>query len=137
MAGGGAPSSAHRPGAGMRRSEPMGTIGDAAPATLARSRTRAVRLRVTREGLATVAFLLPFLVVFGLFAWFPIVRGVVMSVQDTNLVSEPTFVGLENFRRVLADPLLGKAIANTLWFMALALVFGYPVPIILAVLMSE
>ena len=60
-----------------------------------------------------------------------------MSVQDTNLVSEPTFVGLENFQRVLADPLLGKAVANTLWFTFLALVFGYPIPIILAVLMSE
>lgn len=115
----------------------MGTISDAAPAARARTRPRARRLRVTREGLATLAFLVPFLVVFGVFAWLPILRGFVMSVQETNLVSEPTFVGLENFQRVLADPLLPKAIGNTLYFMALALVFGYPVPIVLAVLMSE
>ena len=51
-----------------------------------------------------------------------------MSVQDTNLVSEPIFVGLENFRRVLADPLFGIAIRNTAWFAFLALVFGYPGP---------
>lgn len=94
-------------------------------------------MRVTGDGLATIAFLLPFLVVFGLFAWLPIVRALVMSVQETNLVSEPTFVGLENFTRVLADPLLAKAIANTIWFMSLALVFGFPVPIVLAVLMCE
>jgi multiple sugar transport system permease protein len=113
----------------------MGSITEIAPA--ARANRRTARLRVTGESLGTLLFLLPFLIVFGLFAWFPIVRGLVMSVQDTNLVSAPTFVGLENFGRVLADPLLGKAIANTAWFMFLALVFGYPVPIVLAVLMSE
>ena len=82
-------------------------------------------------------FLLPLLVIFGLFAWFPILRAFVMSVQDTNLVSEPIFVGLENFQRVLADPLFGIAVRNTAWFAFLALVFGFPIPIILAVLMSE
>jgi multiple sugar transport system permease protein len=92
---------------------------------------------VTRGGLTTLAFLLPMLVIFGLFAWFPIVRAFVMSVQDTNLVSDPVFVGLQNFQRVLADPLLGIAVRNTAWFAFLALVFGFPVPIILAVLMSE
>ena len=82
-------------------------------------------------------FLVPLLVVFGLFSWFPILRAFVMSVQETNLVSEPTFVGLENFARVLADPQFGIAVANTAWFALLALVFGFPIPIILAVLMSE
>jgi multiple sugar transport system permease protein len=59
-----------------------------------------------------------------------------MSVQKTNFVTVPVFVGLENFSRVLADPLLGQAVANTAWFALLALVIGYPVPLILAVLMS-
>ena len=115
----------------------MGSISEAAPAARTTTRHRVRRLRVTRDGLSTLVFLLPFLVVFGLFAWFPILRGFVMSVQETNLVSEPTFVGIENFQRVLADPLLGKAIGNTLWFTLLALVVGYPIPIILGVLMSE
>jgi multiple sugar transport system permease protein len=115
----------------------MGSISEVTPATRVNGRTRATRLHVTRGGLTTLAFLLPMLVIFGLFAWFPIVRAFVMSVQDTNLVSEPIFVGLENFQRVLADPLFGIAIRNTAWFAFLALIFGYPVPIILAVLMSE
>ena len=74
---------------------------------------------------------------FGLFAWFPILRAFVMSVQETNLVSAPTFVGLDNFGRVLADPQFGTAVSNTAWFALLALLFGFPVPIILGVLMSE
>jgi multiple sugar transport system permease protein len=60
-----------------------------------------------------------------------------MSVQATNLVSEPRFVGLDNFGGVVADPQFGIAVANTIWFAFLALIFGFPVPIILAVVMSE
>jgi multiple sugar transport system permease protein len=92
---------------------------------------------ITRDGLSTLAFLLPLLVIFGVFSWFPIIRALVMSVQKTNLVATPTWVGLENFGRVLADPLFGTAVANTAYFAFLALVFGFPVPIILAVIISE
>ena len=115
----------------------MGSITDAAPPREMTVARRAARWRVSRDGLSTLVFILPFLLVFGLFAWFPILRAFVMSVQDTNLVSEPTFVGLENFERVLTDPLFGIAIRNTAWFATLALVFGYPIPIVLAVVMSE
>ena len=65
---------------------------------------------------------------FGLFAWFPILRAVVMSVQETNLVSAPTFVGLDNFARVLADPQFGIAVANTAWFAFLAPCLRLPRP---------
>src|SRR6187455_1780611 len=116
----------------------MGTYAEAAaPARDVSRRRRSVRWRISGDGLSTLVFLLPFLFVFGLFSWFPILRAFVMSVQDTNLVSDPVFVGLENFRRVLADPLLGIAVRNTAWFALLALLFGFPIPIILAVLISE
>ena len=115
----------------------MSSIDQAVPATERTVRRRAARFRLTRDGLSTLAFLTPLLLVFGLFSWFPILRAFVMSVQETNLVSEPTFVGLDNFARVLADPQFGIAVANTAWFALLALIFGFPVPIILAVLMSE
>lgn len=91
---------------------------------------------VRRGGLSTLVFALPLLVVFGLFSWLPIGRAVVMSLQKTNLVTT-AWVGLDNFRTVLADPLLATAVGNTLWFAALALLFGYPVPLLAAVLMSE
>jgi len=90
-----------------------------------------------RGSVAPLVFLLPMLLVFGLFSWWPIVRSFVMSVQQTNLVTPAEFVGLDNFRAVLADPLLSTAVQNTLWFALLALVFGYPVPLLLAVVMSD
>ena len=80
---------------------------------------------------------LPLLLTFSCFAWWPLIRAGVLSLQETNLVTAAEWVGLDNFRRVLDDPLLWTAIRNTVWFTFLALVFGYPIPIVLAVLMSE
>jgi multiple sugar transport system permease protein len=98
---------------------------------------RGMRTWVSRDGLSTLVFLLPLLIIFGVFSWFPIGRALVMSFQETNLVSPPTWVGFNNFVNVLSDPLFGTAVSNTLYFMLLALIFGYPIPLVLAVVMSE
>jgi multiple sugar transport system permease protein len=88
-------------------------------------------------GLTTLVFLLPLLLVFGAFSWYPIVRTVTMSLQHTNLVQPAKWVGLQNFSTVIHDPLLPTAIRNTAEFAGLALLFGYPIPLAAAVLMSE
>ncbi|MFC6007647.1 carbohydrate ABC transporter permease [Angustibacter luteus] len=106
-----------RPAAGRRRRTPVTWVKDG--------------------GLTTLAFAAPLIIVFAYFSWFPIVRAVVMSLQATNLVTDPVFVGLDNFRQVLTDPLLPTAVRNTAYFALLALVFGYPIPLFLAVLMSD
>ncbi|MGI5500046.1 carbohydrate ABC transporter permease [Lentzea sp. CA-135723] len=92
---------------------------------------------VRRGGLTTLLFLLPLLLVFGVFSWAPIVQSVMMSFQRTNLVGPVEFVGLDNFAQVLNDPLLWTAVTNTVWFAVLALLFGYPIPLVAAVLISE
>ena len=83
------------------------------------------------------AMMIPMLVIFGLFSWYPIVRAVTMSFQTTNLVDPPKWVGWSNYQAVLNDDLLPIAVKNTLIFAGLALLFGYPVPLLLAVVMSE
>jgi multiple sugar transport system permease protein len=92
---------------------------------------------VRSGGLTTVLFLLPLLFVFGAFSWYPIVRTVIMSLQHTNLVQPATWVGFQNFEHVWHDPLFPIAVKNTAYFAGLALLFGYPVPLVAAVLMSE
>ncbi|RDI21533.1 carbohydrate ABC transporter permease [Lentzea flaviverrucosa] len=108
-----------------------------APPPPAPRRRRTPSTWVRRGGLTSLLFLLPLLVVFGVFSWAPIARSVVMSFQQTNLVGPVRFVGLDNFAQVLGDPLLWTAVGNTLWFAVLALVFGYPIPLVAAVLISE
>ncbi|WP_290471092.1 carbohydrate ABC transporter permease [Leifsonia sp. 71-9] len=88
-------------------------------------------------GVSNLLFLLPMLLIFGVFSWWPIVRSVVMSFQHTNLVTPPTWVGWDNFVQVVNDPLFWTVVGNTAWFALLALILGYPIPLIAAVLMSE
>ena len=80
---------------------------------------------------------MPLLAIFGAFSWYPIVRLVLMSLQHTNLVQPATWVGFQNFSEVIHDPLFPIAVRNTAEFAGLALIFGYPIPLVVAVLMSE
>lgn len=89
------------------------------------------------DGPHILVFLIPLLFSFILFSWKPIVDAAIMAFQHTNLVSPAEWVGLDNFVTVFSDPLLGVAVRNTLYFAALALVLGYPIPLLVAVLMSE
>jgi len=101
-----------------------------------RHRTRNPLTWVRGGGLSSLVFALPLLITFAVFSWGPIVRAVVMSFQKTNLIVSE-WVGWDNFQLVFSDPDLPVAIRNTIYFALLALVFGYPVPLVAAVLMSE
>ncbi|WP_461109512.1 carbohydrate ABC transporter permease [Tessaracoccus terricola] len=87
--------------------------------------------------MSKIAFAVPLVFIFGYFSWWPIVNGVVMSVQYTNLVDPAEFVGWSNFAYVLTDPLLPKAVVNTLYYAFLALLLGFPIPLLLATFMAE
>ncbi|WP_341577782.1 sugar ABC transporter permease [Microbacterium schleiferi] len=94
--------------------------------------TRARRNR----NLTALLLALPTLVIFAVFSWWPIILGATMSVQKTNFVGPAEWVGLSNFEYVLSDPQLGQAVLNTLWFVTLAILFGFPLPLALAVIIS-
>ena len=101
--------------------------------TRSRSRWR----KALAHNLPAYLFLLPALILFGTFAWYPIVRGFIISFQRIDLINPPQWVGLDNFRLVLNDPLFFRAWRNTLQFTLLALLLGYLVPLLLAILINE
>ena len=47
------------------------------------------------------------------------------------------WVGLENFRELFTTPSFYEILGNTLWIGILRLVFGFPAPILLAILLNE
>lgn len=113
----------------------MSAPGSASTARVPRLAQRIVRWR-RRGGLSALALAVPVLIVFGYFSWKPLLQGITMAFQRWNFVADPTWVGIANFQYVLADPLLVTAVGNTLLFTALAIVFGFPLPIALAVVVS-
>lgn len=88
-------------------------------------------------GWSTALLTAPVVLAFLYFTWGPIVSGVILSFQSNNFVSEGKWVGLENFTYVLNDPLLGKALLNTFYLTALTVVFGFPLPLFLAIFVAE
>ena len=76
--------------------------------------------------------------IFGVFSWWPIVSAVIMSFQKTNLIDAADVGRPGQLRaRSSATRCCRPIVRNTAWFALLALVFGYPVPLVAAVLMSE
>lgn len=118
------------------RQRPAATPFSAGPAPSRAARPGRFRRWRTRGGLSTLLLALPVILIFFYFSWLPIVRGVVMSFQRNNYVAAPDWVGIDNFTYVLHDPLLGTAILNTLYFALLAILFGFPLPLLMAVIFS-
>jgi multiple sugar transport system permease protein len=100
--------------------------------------TRIGRLRRRiADNLLAYAFLAAGIICFALFSWYPLVRGVILSFQQVNFVTDPYWVGLDNFKALFDDPLFFTAWKNTFYFTGLALVFGFILPFFIAVLLNE
>ncbi len=117
----------------------MSTHSEAKPMLPDRSSQKALPKLNFRwvQQITAYLFLLPALVIFGLFAWYPILRAVEMSFQNVQLSGEFTWVGLENYELMLRDPAFVAAWGNSFMFASWSIVLGYFVPIILAVLIRE
>lgn len=90
-----------------------------------------------KRNLTAYGFMCAALFCFAIFAWYPIVQQFLLSFQKTNFITPAEWVGLENFTTVIEDPAFGQAWLNTISFTVLALVFGYAVPFIIAVVLNE
>src|SRR5258708_18346036 len=89
------------------------------------------------EHAAGYFYLLPALIIFGLFAWYPIVRTVIFSFQNVSLTGESTWIGLDNFNRMLADPDFLQAWRNSIVFASLSLAMGFFIPVFLSIMVNE
>jgi multiple sugar transport system permease protein len=105
------------------------------PGPSPRSRTRLGR--AVRRNLTAYGFLCGALFCFAIFAWYPMVREFILAFQRTNLIDPPEWVGFENFRTVIEDPAFGQAWLNTITFTLLALLCGYAVPFVVALILNE
>ncbi|MGC4756809.1 carbohydrate ABC transporter permease [Micromonospora trifolii] len=92
--------------------------------------------RKLRDNLSGHAFLIGAVLCFVVFSWYPMVRGIIMSFQRTRR-GETTWVGWDNYSRIIADPSFWTAWQNTFYFTVLALALGYVVPFFVAILLNE
>ncbi|QAY71193.1 ABC transporter permease [Xylanimonas protaetiae] len=100
--------------------------------------TTSVWERVRRERWM-YTFILPGLVFFLVFAYLPLL-GNVVAFQDYSPywgITGSTWVGLDNFAAMFGDPQFVRALTNTLIISFLQIVFAFPAPILLALLLNS
>lgn len=73
-----------------------------------------------RHNVTGVAFLVPALMVLLIFRVWPTVEMFLLSLQEWNGFSDPTWIGMENFERVWQDPNFWQALRNNLVVVAAA-----------------
>ena len=83
-------------------------------------------------------FLVPAILSFALFKYYPILLGFFVSFFEVNIVDLPgTFIGFDNYIRAFQDKDFLNAIVNTFQFLVISLLINFWVPILLATLINE
>jgi putative aldouronate transport system permease protein len=83
--------------------------------------------------------LLPLVIVFVLWRYLPM-YGLAIAFKDYDAgkgILDSNFVGLAGFAQIVKDPLFWRAFRNTFMISFYGMIFGFPMPIILALLFSE
>ena len=89
------------------------------------------------QRLAGYLFVLPTLVLFLAFVGWPIVQTIYLSLTKWSGFGDKTFVGADNYTRMISDPVAQRALLVTLVFTAVTTIAQTVLGIIIAVLVNE
>jgi sn-glycerol 3-phosphate transport system permease protein len=90
-----------------------------------------------RESLMAFGYLVPALVVFGVFIFWPLVKSVLLSVQGTDIIGNPSgFVGFVNYTRLFGDPEFLKVLWVTFAFTVLTVFPSIVIALLVALLLQ-
>lgn len=88
------------------------------PRLLRKAREMSLEQRIFwQDTLWAYLFLIPPIVLLGIFVFYPAIRSFILSLYDWNMISPvKTFVGLKNYWKLLHSPLFWKAFWNTCYY---------------------
>jgi len=92
--------------------------------------------RKVKNNLQAHGFLIGAVLCFLMFSWYPMVREFIMSFQQKKR-GVTSWVGFRNLDRVYHDPYFWTAWKNTAQFTLYALVIGFAVPFVVAIVLNE
>lgn len=110
--------------------------GEPSPAE-AEDEPRARRPIHHREKWAALALLVPAMVGFVVFWILPSARSVWYSLTSFDLLNEPEFIGLDNYRELLDDDVALNSLVVTLQFVVFSVVLGTLLSLVTAALMQR
>lgn len=86
----------------------------------------------TGDTLGFFAFAAPWILGFVFLTLIPMVASLYISFTDWNILSDPVWIGLDNFKTIFTDPLFYKSLKVTLLYT----VFSVPINIILSIFVA-
>jgi len=90
-----------------------------------------------RDGLAAVGFLSPWLIGFAVFTAAPMLISLYLSFTSYDEISSPSYVGGANYRHLVHDPKVARALLNTLVYAVIYVPTAMLVALGLALLLSR
>lgn len=90
-----------------------------------------------RDWFAAFVFLLPNLLSIGLFTLIPVVAGFFLSFTNWDMLSDPQWVGLENYQHILKDRQFWNALRNTSIYTLIVIPGGLAVSMLLALALNR
>ncbi len=90
-----------------------------------------------RDTRAAWLFISPWVIGFLVFTLYPLIYSGYLSLTDYDVINDPSFVGLDNYRHLMSDPKFVLALKNTLVFAALSVPLRLVVAFFLAVLLNR
>lgn len=90
-----------------------------------------------KEKLTPHLLILPSILAFALFMFWPLIRTIYLSFFSWNMVKPTkTFVGLSNYIEIFNDPLTYKIMGNTFLYIIILLLINFVAPYILSFILS-
>ncbi len=93
--------------------------------------------RSVYSGWLPVILLVPALAIITCWKYYPLLRGMVMAIQDYRVVGDSEFVGLDNFINLVYNRDFWVSIWRTCYYVILNMIMVFLAPIFLAVLLTE
>ncbi|GGB42659.1 carbohydrate ABC transporter permease [Fictibacillus barbaricus] len=90
-----------------------------------------------RKPLTPYLFLVPACIILGAFIFYPLLQAVWMSFTDYNMISDPAFVGFENYKEIVEDDLFWKTLGQTFLYLIVVVPTLVILPIFLAILVNQ
>ncbi|HEY8454903.1 MAG TPA: sugar ABC transporter permease [Actinopolymorphaceae bacterium] len=82
-------------------------------------------------------FASPWIIGFLLFGGGPVVASALISFTDWSLLSSPHWVGLDNYRQLIRDPVFYVSLRNTLYFGVGSVLLGVVTSFLIAILLNQ
>lgn len=99
------------------------------------------KARHRKTTLMGLCFMLPIAIYLAVFLIIPILRSIMLSMQDWDIMSfvsnSADFIGLENYATILGDPDFPKIAVNSLLFTVVSLIFQFILGLALAVFFAK